>query len=74
MISPRRQIVRRRQGGRRQRCGPEISAPSQLWRTRTSLTDLFGVTALSNALLTLHRVACLTWIMFLLAATAAIDE
>ena len=73
MISPRRYIARHRQGGRRQRCGPETSAPSQRQGTRTSPTDLLSVTALSNALLTLHRVACRTRIMSLLAAMAVID-
>ena len=36
-------------------------------------TDLLSVTALSNALLTLHCVACRTRIMSLLASTAVID-
>ena len=58
---------------RRQQCGPETSAPSQRRGTRTSPTDLLSVTALSNALLTLHRVACGTRIMSLLAATAVFD-
>ncbi|MGB1688490.1 MAG: hypothetical protein ACPHHT_08080, partial [Ilumatobacteraceae bacterium] len=58
---------------RRQQCGPETSALSQHRGTRTSPTDLLSVTALSNALLTLHRVACRTRIMSLLASTAVID-
>ena len=36
-------------------------------------TDLLSVTALSNALLTLHCVACRTRILSLLASTAVID-
>ena len=73
MISPRRHVARDRQGGRRRQCGPEVSSPSQHRGTRTSPTDLLSVTALSNALLTLHRVACGTRIMSLLDATAVID-
>ena len=73
MISPRRYVARHRQGGRRRRCGPEVSSRSQRRGTRTPPTDLLSVTALSNALLTLHCVACPTRIMSLLAATAVID-
>lgn len=38
-----------------------------------SPTDLLSIAALSNALLTLHRVACRTRIVSLLASTAVID-
>ena len=73
MINLRRQIALHRQDGRRQRCGPEVSSRSQRRGTQTSPTDLLSVTALSNALLTLHCVACRTRIMSLLASTAVID-